>query len=378
MSEPRLTILFAFRDRDTARVRRCLDSLKNQRAPAFRVIFVDYGSRTQNAHEVQAVLRQYPFCEYIYSDTRGYPWNKPRALNIGIHRVQTEYLLASDIDMIFPEDFIATVLDHVDENRLIHCYPYYLPQHFDYARYTEANLNDLKLGGKSQTGGCQCVKTDILKQIRGFDENYCYWGQEDSDLSSRLEHMGLEIFWLNDHTDAYLLHQWHPTADYETPGYMPEGWWIRIEMYYYQNLGIVMRNREDWGALHTADQREVFRFLAVDEMRLIDSPALTHLELRPDSPYSIDKFQRVFMALPSGRAVAVHQAAYPRVGKSVARFFRFSNRVLRRLGIPFGIDYRKNSLHSYLAALLQDRQELVADYFLNIPAHSGTTIIVKR
>src|SRR5688572_10716527 len=106
-----LSIVFGFRDRDVQRVERCLASLAQQTFTDFEVLFVDYGSQRQTAQAVQKVVEQHTFARYIYTETRGYPWNRSHALNIGGKQAQGEYLLTNDVDMMFLPNFLEVMLD---------------------------------------------------------------------------------------------------------------------------------------------------------------------------------------------------------------------------------------------------------------------------
>ena len=102
-----VTIIYGFRNRDIERVKRSLDSLRDQTDQFFKVIFVDYGSEENVSVLVKDLIAQYNFCTYLYNETRGMPWNRAHALNSGIRIATTEYVFTADIDLIFTENFIA-------------------------------------------------------------------------------------------------------------------------------------------------------------------------------------------------------------------------------------------------------------------------------
>ncbi len=61
-----LTLIYPYRNRNIERVKRSLDSLKNQRVKDFSVQFVDYGSASEIASEVDSLLKNYDFVNYQY------------------------------------------------------------------------------------------------------------------------------------------------------------------------------------------------------------------------------------------------------------------------------------------------------------------------
>ncbi|MBU6460288.1 MAG: glycosyltransferase family 2 protein [Proteobacteria bacterium] len=62
------------------------------------------------------------------------------------------------------------------------------------------------------TANLSAWRQDLLK-VNGFDESYCGWGLEDSDLVVRLMHAG--IFHKSARFGAFIWHLWHPYNDRE-------------------------------------------------------------------------------------------------------------------------------------------------------------------
>ena len=195
-----LTIVFGFRDRDAIRVQRCLDSLAAQTVKDFTVLFVDYGSQSEVAAAIRPIVASYPFCRYLYSDTRGYPWNRSRALNIGIRQAASTYTATSDVDMIFAPNFCAAVLQQATSQRLLQCRWHFLSRRFADWEQVSNYTGQFLLSGKSGLGGFQCAPTEAFHSLRGFDEFYHYYGVEDRDVSHRLRLLGLEEVWLTEST----------------------------------------------------------------------------------------------------------------------------------------------------------------------------------
>ena len=101
-----ITLIYPYRNRSIDRIKRSLDSLKNQSNTEFNVKFIDYGSSQEYAPKVQTLVKSYAFTDYLYTYTEHQPWNKCRALNIVIKNLDTEYGFVADVDMFFAKEFI--------------------------------------------------------------------------------------------------------------------------------------------------------------------------------------------------------------------------------------------------------------------------------
>ena len=269
MTSDSLTIVFGYRNRDLIRVERCLQSLAGQTRRDFRVLFVDYGSRLSLARSVQSLVEGFPFCQYIYTDTRGWPWSRAKALNIGVCLAETDYVLTTDVDMIFAPNFVETVLKAQDGNSVIYCNPRWLPETFaDWERI--ADYADALPKGNGQQGGCQCVPLPVMQAMRGFDENLEYWGAEDWDLNLRLMRWGLRECWVDDQTTIF--HQWHPIERGGFPFSYLDRW---INPYLAQVSTQLVRNTPRWGEIINREQRPLLDLLPEPETESIpDWPTL--------------------------------------------------------------------------------------------------------
>lgn len=376
MPEPTfLHVVLAFRDRDLERVERCLGSLARQTFRDFKLTFVDYGSRLKLAEHVGELVRRFDFCEHVYCDSRGWPWNRSHALNVGIRRSSARYVLTTDVDVVFPEDFLAILAEEARPDRVLHCFPHYLPEGFD--RWSELSswLGRLRPGDRQIRGVCQCATTEVLERIRGFDERFYHWGGEDFDLADRLRACGVEEHWLDERT--YLFHQWHPTVDWHTPGLMPPGLWGRLEAYRLSRQGEVVRNAEGWGEIVETAQRPVFGFLDPGRGQLRERPELVVFDRSPTSNKETGNLVKTFWDLPSGHALAIDHAFFPRRGRGLDQLLRLANRGLRAFGAPSRLDYGANVLHDFLDGFIAEHRSLIADYHLGFPARDGVSVLVR-
>lgn len=246
---PRISIIFGYRNRDTERVKRCLDSLSDQTFSDFEVIFVDYGSTEPYKSEIQALTNLYSFVNYIYNHTVGMPWNRSHALNTGIRLVQSDYVLFGDVDLIYSSNFLENLSRFFGEKAQVFCDFFLLPENH--------NFNDTLLKNyptSNAKGAIHFLPAKYLLQVGGFDEYYCFWGVEDRDLYKRL--FGLELREYRISTNVTkVYHQWHPkTSNLKNSGF-PDKWWEEMNIYFSLNQGKLVRNSKGWGKIYTLEDR---------------------------------------------------------------------------------------------------------------------------
>ena len=257
MSE--ISVILSYRDRDIARLQRCLDSLNNQSFKNFQVLFIDYGSSEAYRKPVEKLVSSYSFCRYVFVYSQGLAFNRAHAMNIGIRLSEGEYLLLSDIDIIHSKNHLQVLNSHQETNSSIYHQVYLLPQRFvNYHLVTNYNAitkHDLTLTDKASKG-IHFIKKSVLEEIRGYDEFYCFWGVEDRDLHARLHQKGIKESWLAPE-QAPLFHQWHPTLRVDKEGFIPDKWWEDMNIYYQINIHRIVRNSDDWARLLVKEDRIV-------------------------------------------------------------------------------------------------------------------------
>lgn len=370
----RLVIIIGYRNREIIRVKRCLDSLTRQTNIDFNLIFVDYGSDETYSQEVRKVVETYPFCEYIYSETRGYPWSRSKALNIGVRQAESDYVLTTDVDMIFADNFVETVLQCADPKQVVNCAPIWLPRRFQDWEDVSKYQDRYPTGDSAQLGGCQCVSTQLMKKIRGFDEYYKYWGLEDRDLNSRLIQLGIEQVWVNEHTGIY--HQWHKKKNYITSNYIPFGLWGRMLNHYHQNQDVIYRNIAGWGNIFVKEDRPVLKYIDFKRNEITDGVTIFH-----ESPFEnrfIGKVVEQFWHLPAGTPFAVDNAFLPPSSFVFEYPLWWLNRLLWKTKVRINFSFGANYVHSYLDEFIENNSDIIADYYLGFPVRNGVTVLLKK
>lgn len=370
---PALSIIFGYRDRETDRLERCIASLAQQTFKDFEVIFVDYGSQLAQAKKVEELLKQYSFCKYVYSDSRGWPWNRSRALNTGAQLATGEYIMTTDVDMIYPPQFLQIFVNNVAPSKVLHVFHHFLPKGFkDWANIE--NYKNYPVAHNAH-GACHCIQREHYEKLGGFDEFYCYWGIEDRDLKEREIAMGLSIESLNDQVVMY--HQWHSTANYNTVGFLPQGLWQRMESYFYNNKGILTRNLNGWGKVLNAENRPVLKHLDITQKKVLESDQLHWFRDVPTKSMHISKLLIQFDELPSGHVLAIDNAFYPSRKKWLLFILHHWNRLMRATKLGIELTLNPNLVHGSVYPFIIDSDQ-VADYYLEFPTKKGVTLLVKR
>ena len=252
---PAFSIIVGFRDRETVRVKRFLESLENQTYSDFECLFVDYGSSREVADEIRELCSGFEFCRYIYNHVEGWFWNRSHALNTGIRQAAGTYLICTDIDMIFTESVMKTMAETAHPNAQYFSRVYKLPQSFTDYSSLQNKPTAFELSGVNGMGGFHCAHRDIFESVSGFDEFFCIWGKEDEDCATRISATGIDTNWLDPGAEP-IYHQWHPSENPKKKQF-PQQWWDQIYLRFALNKHQLSDLSADWGSLVTESDRTV-------------------------------------------------------------------------------------------------------------------------
>ena len=245
-----LSIIIALRDRSGLRLENCLRSLAWQDLPRerFEILLSDFGSSPDHQRATLKTARQHDAC-VIRTDTRTL-WNKSKALNIAIREAQGRYVLCTDADMIFAPNFLNTLLRtqrEADDGAFVLCQSRDLPESLSERHYSEDDLPELvahsQLRARQGTGACQMATRAFFERVRGYDEGYKGWGQEDTDMTYRAGRSGLRHRWVDGET--HMFHQWHPSNR--------SRWPLRKhlnDLRFHLTKRIIAKNPKGWGLGH--------------------------------------------------------------------------------------------------------------------------------
>jgi glycosyltransferase involved in cell wall biosynthesis len=331
-----LTIVYIYRNRDLERVKRTLDSLKKQTVKDFSVIFIDYGSNDSFKQGVQKIVEEYSFCKYVYNDSRGMPWNRSHALNTGIRLTETDFVFTADIDMIFETHFVETLMAEKEENAVTFFSVNYLPQNF-----SDWNNPKIKIYEESKNFalGLALLPVKVLNKLRGYDEFYCFWGQEDNDMQHRLEKARVQTKFYN--SSVLMHHQWHPSSTLSEKE-LPAGWRVLQKDYFLSKSESIIRNEgKEWGKLLTEKDRP--------SLKLLDAPPSTFEIFGGSRSFFMYELNKQFNKLPVGTSLSfefndinsmIHQDS--RLGKTIA----FLQSLLDKLKIPVEVVSKYRNLYT--------------------------------
>lgn len=377
MPSPTLTIIFGYRNREPERVDRCLASLAAQTRKDFVVLFVDYGSWPAQAAAARAVVEKYPFARYIYADTRGWAWNRSHALNIGIRLADSPFIMTSDVDVVYPEQFTRILLAAQEGLGIIHCAPVLLDKGVN--NWRALSPSELQRGAtrKAHRGVCQCFPHDVAVRLHGFDEAYQVWGIEDTDFAQRATRLGLEERWIEDRVGLY--HIWHPADRNRTKQLAWALLWNRLVIHYEDNQFNEVRNDDNWGHLTTKEDRQVYRYLDSENVESIrESGALVWYEYDPADADSLTGLYRYIYSLKAGQAMVVKGTRFPVVPEPRARTVQRINSLFGRFRTGLHLVYPQNYLHTLLEEYIATRKDVISDCYIRCGPNLDATMVVRK
>ncbi len=269
----KFSLIFGYKNREPERIKRCLESLDRQTNRDFEVVFVDYGSDQEFAISVRKIVNSFDFTQYYYNDTRGRNWNRSHALNTGIKRASGEFIITTDVDIIYPADFIEVCSAKANHKKLMHAKAYYLPESFtDYeniASLEPSKIPDTKPGQETALGLCQMVSAEKFKAINGFDEYFRIWGVEDIDVNRRLKMLGMEMEWI-ELDEIPLIHQWHPTSFIADDIAKAPSDWFQVMWEYHETRTEPINTAGDWGRIWESHERPAYSLVESSKLNFSD------------------------------------------------------------------------------------------------------------
>jgi hypothetical protein len=113
--------------------------------------------------------------------------------------------------MIFHPNFIQILHQHKAPNKVTYFKVGFLHKN-ELFKATHFEAYNAHYYSTKEATGMSLFPVQHLKEVRGFDEFYHFWGAEDTDMHVRLQNKGLTISFFD--AEVLLLHQWH--ASYRT------------------------------------------------------------------------------------------------------------------------------------------------------------------
>jgi len=221
---PKLTIVASNRDRfdpNSNATKWFIKSLQWQTYKDFEILLADGFSK--NYEEIKAFLENYggDIPMRIVQFPIGEAFERARLNNVGIRNALGEYVMTTDVDMLYGRGLIKELMDNVGDNCVIESRTMYLKLPLMEKIYSGAldpynDLDSIKGGRimkRSTAGGLCCMankKDKGWQLVNYYDQSYIGWGTEDRDLLTRCQYAGMKIKWIGESRELIqLFHQAH-------------------------------------------------------------------------------------------------------------------------------------------------------------------------
>ncbi len=194
---------------------RTLESLRYQRGGSddVEICVADYGSSEACARETETTAREWGAFHRVF-DERG-PWNRARAINLGVRATVAPVIIASDADIVFAPDFLDCLrelaartgpewyahMPMLDLPRGVQLAPERIAE--DY--HPVASLAEQRVWSKGNVAFTRL----LFERLRGWEEAFTVWGCEDNEFFDRCSRSDAPTFDLTGRTSC--LHHWHPS-----------------------------------------------------------------------------------------------------------------------------------------------------------------------
>lgn len=203
----KLSILFAYRNREKQRILNSLESLQNQNENDFEVVFVDYGSNDAFVSGVKKVVEGFAFASYHYIARPGLLWNKSKALNYAASKAKGEFIFVADVDICFDSNAVTTLFKLANTSSFCLCKLSYLKQEVTQPQIGTGKFTENQIKHHGHVNGMILLSKPNFLAVEGYDEFYHFYGSEDVDLYERLKNSGLKEY---KNSETLFFHQWHP------------------------------------------------------------------------------------------------------------------------------------------------------------------------
>ena len=249
-------------------VHRCKNFLKSLRSQKDtdldpEIIIVNC-SNDGSFEEVDSYCKEYKV-KHIFSKLKSPVWNKGIAINYGIKQSNYDFVMGTDVDYIFQDNFLNVVQKRADSNKFLLCHVYMSkPKHE--GLFVDYDENDfLKIVDESYffgrdiaDGACQLTGKKWFVKNRGYNEAIFMWGGMDNEIHRVATLSGLREDWIDNETT--ILHQFHvdckrgkpPNKDYLKYGRKYRNVNFKIVNRQEASKKILSRNVGKWGELEVS------------------------------------------------------------------------------------------------------------------------------
>ena len=212
-----ISVITMIHNRDGARLRRMIHSLRCQTIQPHEIIIID--TSLDMSDSIKKSLGEpytgFPYLRYI--SIPRYTFNKSFALNIGIQKSRREYVLVTDADFMFGSKLIERVMDELRGAyafTMVLAEAGYLPDiDIDSLDWSKLCKRIRPPARKMSPGTIQAVPRNWIVKVRGYDEEFDGGlGGMDDDMRIRAHKDGLQLVWLS-FSEVQCIHQWHEVSN---------------------------------------------------------------------------------------------------------------------------------------------------------------------
>lgn len=254
-NEEDITSIIPVKNRYDYKIINALKSIRNQDydQDLIKIIVIDYDSKKEFIPKLKKLCKEYK-AEYIRVENK-LIWNVSHANNIALKRTNSKYVLITNTDFIFKEDYIKEAIKELQKNpRQIIVSNHWVTKEGDIRGEIDVKKDYNKIikkcnlsktiGGYKFNPGISIGLTQFYKKINGFNEEFKKWGYEDNDLLKRLELSGLNIKDVSEKSSYF--HQWHPTIGKKSKEFKKQE---EKNLQLFLQDKSIKRNKTGWGEL---------------------------------------------------------------------------------------------------------------------------------
>jgi predicted glycosyltransferase involved in capsule biosynthesis len=196
------------------RLKSSIDSIKDQN--------VNICISNTSKKSIKDYFIEYPNIKFFEEEVDIFPYCKPKTINKGVKNlVSSDYFLISDIDILYPANYVEVMEKLIDENketviRVIpfnYCVPFGAPLTYDECtKKGKIDKSSDNLRSNGYAVGIGLIYLPSFKLINGYNEEFKGYGQEDDEFNMRIGYINKII-----EIPANILYTYHIYHEYEFP-----------------------------------------------------------------------------------------------------------------------------------------------------------------